>query len=76
MNARDILAGGCNAGAERETAAEPAALPAPYADTRARVAYTLPDGTTIQWAVDYGQTAPETITYQLAGGRIVTAVRS
>jgi len=76
MTARDVLAGGVNARAERDAAAEPAAPVAAYVDTRTLVAYTLPDGTIIQFAVDHGQLAPETITYQLAGGRIVTAVRS
>lgn len=47
-----------------------------YVDTRPRVDYTLPNGERIKFIVDHDQPAPDTITYQLAGGRVVTAVRS
>ncbi len=48
----------------------------PYVDTRPRVNYTLPSGEVVKIIVDHGDVPARTITFQLAGGKIVTAVRS
>lgn len=47
-----------------------------HVDTRPRVAYVLPDGTEVRIIHDHGQYAQATITYALAGGRVVTAIRA
>jgi hypothetical protein len=54
----------------------PAATPVAHVDTRPRVAYVLPDGTEVRIIHDHGQYAQATITYGLAGGRVVTAIRA
>lgn len=74
MNARAWFYGSSFRSTPRTPAVR--AEPAPYVDTRPRVAYVLPDGTEAQIIHDHDQVTKATITYGLAGGHVVTAVRA
>lgn len=50
--------------------------PVQYVDTRPRVDYVLPDGTTVPIIHDHDQVAQPSITFQLKGGKIVDATRA
>lgn len=74
MKAAEWFYGSSFNSASRTKAMEVA--PVAPVDTRPRVAYILPDGTEVRIIHDHGQYAQATITYGLAGGRVVTAIRA
>lgn len=53
-----------------------APVPAVHVDTRPRVDYVLPDRTVVALIHDHGEYAHATRSVQLAGGRIVNAIRA